>query len=117
MTTNELSKYLGIGVRRIQQLSSANILPRADRGEYNDPAACTRAYIQHLKMWQSATEMPVSMADLARCCGCRPAKISVLVRKGIIPKLGRGRYDLATGVQAFILHLRTIEVTHVRRNL
>lgn len=109
MTTNELSKFLGIGVRRIQQLSKAGILPQAERGEYNDPAGCTRAYIQHLKQWQSATKDPISMADLARCCDTSKAKISMLIRKGLISKLGRGRYDLASGVQAITRHLISCE--------
>lgn len=107
MTTYELSRWFGIGVRRIQQLSKAGILPCSDRGQYNDPAACTRAYIKYLKDWQSKTEMPVSMADLAKCCGTTQAKISVLVRKKMIPKLGRGRYDLVTGVRTFVHHYKS----------
>jgi hypothetical protein len=105
MTAEQISIYFGMSTRRVQQLSKAGMLPKVARDDY-DLAACTRAYIAHLKKWQSATEFPVSMADLARCCGTSQAKISVLVRMKIIPKLGRGRYDLATGVQAFIRHLK-----------
>lgn len=44
----ELASYLGISVRRIQQLSKAGILPKTQRGKY-ELFTCLRAYLRYLR--------------------------------------------------------------------
>ena len=48
VTINELSEYLGISGRRIQQLSKAGIIPKDSRGEY-ELFCCLKAYFRYLR--------------------------------------------------------------------
>ena len=104
VTVHELAKHFGIGIRRIEQLEKTGIFPKTERGRFN-LAVCTRLYIRHLKTWKAPAEIPVSVADLARCLMVSQPTITALVSVGILPKIGHGQYDLVACTRAYIQHL------------
>lgn len=48
LSVSELSLYLGISSRRVQQLSKVGIMPKRDRGEY-ELYECLTAYLKFLR--------------------------------------------------------------------
>ena len=105
VTVHELSNAFGIGERRIEQLCKAGVFPKISRGKF-DLAACTRKYIRHLKQWKSVAEIPASTNDLARCFQVSPSTIRLLVKTGVFPKIGHGRFDLIACTRAYVEHLK-----------
>jgi hypothetical protein len=96
---------MGITPRRVQQLAKAGIIEKAGRGGY-DVVRCLAMYVAYLGEWRSAAEIPCSREDLARFLGLRKEQIVYLTSNGIIPPIARGRYDLATGIQAYLVFIR-----------
>lgn len=48
----------------------------------------------------------VSVETVASMCGLTPRRIQQLVTEGVIPRVGRGKYNLAACVRAYIVYLQ-----------
>lgn len=107
MNAIELSKYLNITSRRVEQLTKSSVLSRSKDGY--DLQSCTVAYIAYLKKWRSASKVPFTYVDLA-AAGANPAWVRRQVRMGIIKKIEHGKYDVSGIVRAFIETTKRKEV-------
>jgi hypothetical protein len=104
-SVHDLARYMGVTPRRVQQLAKEGIIEKAGRGGY-DIIRCLAMYVAYLGEWRSSAEIPCSRDDLAHFLGLRKEQILYLTGAGIIPATARGRYDLATGIQAYLGFIR-----------
>ena len=104
-TVNNLARLMSLTPRRVQQLAKAGIIAQAGRGGY-DIVRCLAMYVAYLEEWRAAAKIPCSSEDLAHFLGLTKRQILYLTRIKIIPVIVPGRYDLATGVQAYLSFIK-----------
>ncbi len=88
-------------------LTKEGTIAKAQRGGY-DIIRCLAMYVAHLSQWRSAAEIPCSAADLARFLGLTKKQILYLSKIGAVPAIAPGRYDLASGIQAYLAYIRKV---------
>lgn len=54
----------------------------------------------------AATENEVTADVLAKLFNMTPRRVHQLVKEGVIPKVGRGKYPLATSIRSYVGHLQ-----------